>query len=101
MESQVVVLGAGVIGLTTALQLQQKGFHVTILAHHLPGDLDKDYTSPWYGALFLNQFWWADSNQSVFFFFFFEYIHITGLEHIGEVTLTKTILDNKVYVQHI
>ncbi|KAI9278767.1 hypothetical protein BDA99DRAFT_428548 [Phascolomyces articulosus] len=47
---KVHVVGAGVVGLTTALLLQIKGYDVTILAKHFPGDLSSDYTSPWAGA---------------------------------------------------
>jgi D-amino-acid oxidase len=36
-----------VAGLTTALVLAQKGYKVTIVARHLPGDLSIEYTSPW------------------------------------------------------
>ncbi|KAJ1655807.1 hypothetical protein IWQ61_004507 [Dispira simplex] len=47
----VVVLGAGVIGLTTALLLLQHGYTVTVVAQYLPGDYSvTHYTSPWAGA---------------------------------------------------
>ncbi|CAG8527878.1 8719_t:CDS:1 [Ambispora gerdemannii] len=48
----VVVIGAGVSGLTTATLLlkQEKGYHVTIVAKHFPGELTGEYTSPWAGA---------------------------------------------------
>ncbi|KAH8900151.1 D-amino acid oxidase-like protein [Thozetella sp. PMI_491] len=47
----IVVIGAGVSGLTCALQLaKQKGNNVTIVAKHMPGDYDIEYTSPWAGA---------------------------------------------------
>jgi len=46
----VVVLGGGVIGLTTAVELLRKGYKVTIIAAHLPGDQSIEYTSPWAGA---------------------------------------------------
>lgn len=47
-----VVLGAGVIGLSTALELQAKypSSRVLVIAKHLPGDRHKTYTSPWAGA---------------------------------------------------
>ncbi|KAK3378624.1 D-amino acid oxidase-like protein [Lasiosphaeria ovina] len=49
-----VVLGAGVSGLTCALQLaKQEGNVVTVVAKHMPGDYDIEYTSPWAGANFL------------------------------------------------
>lgn len=38
---------AGVAGLTTALVLSRKGYNVTIVAQHMPGDLSAQYTSPW------------------------------------------------------
>lgn len=44
------VVGAGVVGLTTALVLQLKGYDVTILAKHFPGDKSPEYSSPWAGA---------------------------------------------------
>lgn len=44
-------ISAGVSGLTTALLLsKQKGYSVTIVAKHMPGDYDIEYTSPWAGA---------------------------------------------------
>jgi D-amino-acid oxidase len=50
-ERKVVVLGAGIIGCTTARTLLQQGFQVTIVAKHLPGDEDIWYASNWAGAL--------------------------------------------------
>ncbi|CAG8629140.1 8238_t:CDS:2, partial [Gigaspora margarita] len=44
------VIGAGVIGLTTALILQRNGYQVEILSEHWPGDLDINYSSPWAAA---------------------------------------------------
>lgn len=49
MSTQVVVIGAGVIGLTTALLLQRKGYQVTIVAKYVPGDMNVEYTSPYSG----------------------------------------------------
>ncbi|KZV76583.1 D-amino-acid oxidase [Peniophora sp. CONT] len=51
-EKVVVVLGAGVIGLTAALAIQEKGgFQVTIVADTLPTDAKSvSYTSHWAGA---------------------------------------------------
>ncbi|KAK4516638.1 uncharacterized protein ATC70_011614 [Mucor velutinosus] len=47
----IVVIGAGVIGLSTALQLKQKGYKkVMIVAKHIPGDMCIEYTSPFAGA---------------------------------------------------
>ncbi|KAH7332845.1 D-aspartate oxidase [Rhizoctonia solani] len=49
--SQVVVIGAGVIGLSTAIRIQELGHTVTIIAECLPGDKKSiDFTSPWAGA---------------------------------------------------
>ncbi|ODQ68062.1 D-amino acid oxidase [Nadsonia fulvescens var. elongata DSM 6958] len=48
--SKVVVIGAGVAGLTSALLLLKEGYDITIVARHLPGDLDIEYTSPWAGG---------------------------------------------------
>ncbi|CAO3688713.1 unnamed protein product [Umbelopsis vinacea] len=50
MSKHVVVIGAGVIGLTTALLLQKKGYQVTIVAKYAPGDMNIEYTSPYSGA---------------------------------------------------
>ncbi|KAK7734224.1 D-amino acid oxidase [Cytospora paraplurivora] len=47
----IVVVGAGVIGLTTALLLaKEEGNEVTVVAKHMPGDYDIQYTSPWAGG---------------------------------------------------
>ncbi|KAI0126383.1 FAD dependent oxidoreductase-like protein [Xylariales sp. AK1849] len=53
----VVVLGAGVIGLSSALRVQADGHEVTILARDFPGPFETidprlqiNYTSPWGGA---------------------------------------------------
>lgn len=46
-----LVFSAGVIGLTTALELSKiKNFTVTVIAKHMPGDYDIEYASPWAGA---------------------------------------------------
>jgi len=45
---------AGVIGLTTALLLSRDPkYRVTVVAKHMPGDYDIEYTSPWAGANYL------------------------------------------------
>ncbi|KAF2143666.1 uncharacterized protein K452DRAFT_350117 [Aplosporella prunicola CBS 121167] len=50
----IVVLGAGVVGLTTALQLAKNpAYVVTVVAKHMPGDYDINYASPWAGANYL------------------------------------------------
>lgn len=52
MSIPIVVVGAGVIGLTAALQLKRANpeYDVAVVAHHLPGDYDITYTSPFAGA---------------------------------------------------
>ncbi|KAG9232264.1 hypothetical protein BJ875DRAFT_467290 [Amylocarpus encephaloides] len=51
MENNIVVIGAGVSGLTTALLLAKDPWNkVTVVAKHMPGDYDIEYTSPWAGA---------------------------------------------------
>ncbi|GAA5978430.1 hypothetical protein JCM5350_001164 [Sporobolomyces pararoseus] len=46
-----VVIGAGVIGLSTAIRLQEAGYRVSIVARDLPGDRKGiDWASPWAGA---------------------------------------------------
>ncbi|KAK7018968.1 nuclear export factor [Favolaschia claudopus] len=49
---QVVVIGAGVVGLTTAVRIQERGgYHVEIVAETLPSDPKSiKYTSHWAGA---------------------------------------------------
>jgi len=50
-ESQLTIIRAGVSGLTTALLLSKNpDYDVTIVAKHMPGDYDIEYTSPWAGA---------------------------------------------------
>ncbi|KAF2708778.1 nucleotide-binding domain-containing protein [Pleomassaria siparia CBS 279.74] len=49
--TKVVVVGAGVVGLTTALTLSKhKHLQITIVGKHMPGDYDIEYASPWAGA---------------------------------------------------
>ncbi|TID15200.1 nucleotide-binding domain-containing protein [Venturia nashicola] len=50
LQKHVVVLGAGVVGLQTAISLLEAGYKATIVAKHFPGDLSIEYTSPWAGA---------------------------------------------------
>ena len=47
-----VILGAGVIGLTTALELRARfpTAKIVVAAKYLPGDSAPDYTSAWGGA---------------------------------------------------
>ncbi|KAJ4310364.1 hypothetical protein N0V94_008478, partial [Neodidymelliopsis sp. IMI 364377] len=49
--THIVVIGAGVIGLQTAVTLLESNYHVTILAKHWPGDETIEYCSPWAGAI--------------------------------------------------
>lgn len=52
MPKQYVVLGAGVVGLSTALELKTRvpDAKVTIVAKFFPGDRSPEYCSPWAGA---------------------------------------------------
>lgn len=51
--SKVIVVGAGVVGLSAALVLAENGYTVTVVARNLPTDpLSSEYTSPWAGAHF-------------------------------------------------
>ncbi|KLU82305.1 D-amino-acid oxidase, partial [Magnaporthiopsis poae ATCC 64411] len=59
---RIVVIGAGVSGLTSALLLSEnKNNAVTVVAKHMPGDYDIEYTSPWAGANVLPMAKEADS----------------------------------------
>lgn len=52
-QHEFVVLGAGIAGLTTALELKQTypNSQVTVVAKHFPGSASMtEYTSPWAGA---------------------------------------------------
>lgn len=52
--SNIFIFRAGVSGLTTALLLSKNpAYKVTIVAKHMPGDYDIEYTSPWAGANYL------------------------------------------------
>ncbi|KAF7712592.1 Uncharacterized protein PECH_002840 [Penicillium ucsense] len=54
MPTRIVVLGAGVSGLTTAYLLSQDPDNeITVLAKHMPGDYDIEYASPWAGANYM------------------------------------------------
>ncbi|KAI7895817.1 uncharacterized protein EV154DRAFT_493866 [Mucor mucedo] len=50
MNKKVNVIGSGVIGLTSALLLQERGYEVTIIASEFPGEQHAEYTSPSAGA---------------------------------------------------
>lgn len=52
MTPKIVVIGAGVSGLTTALELKKSNseYDVSVVAQHLPGDYDVNYVSPYAGA---------------------------------------------------
>jgi len=49
---EIIVIGAGVVGLTTALKIQEQGtYRVTIVAETFPTDPKSSrYTSHWAGA---------------------------------------------------
>jgi D-amino-acid oxidase len=50
MAQLYTVIGAGVVGLTTALEIARRGHYVRVVAEHMPGEFHPDYTSPWAGA---------------------------------------------------
>ncbi|KAJ2993728.1 hypothetical protein NUW58_g70 [Xylaria curta] len=52
-SNQIVVVGAGIIGLSSALLLAQDGFRVVVVARDLPGDRGLGWASPYAGADFL------------------------------------------------
>jgi glycine/D-amino acid oxidase-like deaminating enzyme len=50
INKSIIVIGAGVVGLSTALRLKQKGYKkVTIVAKYVPGDMCIEYASPYAG----------------------------------------------------
>ncbi|KAM3416138.1 hypothetical protein BST61_g7746 [Cercospora zeina] len=49
-QSHILIIGAGVIGLSNAVFLSEDGYKVTVIAAHVPGDESVEYTSPWAGA---------------------------------------------------
>jgi D-amino-acid oxidase len=56
ISSRFVVVGAGVVGLSTALTLKKAipTASITIIAKFQPGDKSIEYTSPWAGANWLS-----------------------------------------------
>lgn len=49
-KPHVIIIGAGVTGLTSAYFLAEAGYDVTVIAAHVPGDESIEYTPPWAGA---------------------------------------------------
>jgi D-amino-acid oxidase len=52
-NKHIIILGAGITGLTTALKLNsdhESKYHITLIASHFPGDESIEYTSPKTGA---------------------------------------------------
>ncbi len=53
-HKHIIILGAGMTGLTTALKLNSDPataqYDITLIAAHFPGDESIDYTSPKAGA---------------------------------------------------
>ncbi|GFG20787.1 D-amino acid oxidase, putative [Aspergillus udagawae] len=47
---EIGIIGAGVVGLTSALALVEAGYSVTVVARELPGDNSQNWASPWAGA---------------------------------------------------
>lgn len=54
MSKEIVIVGSGVIGLTCAWILSEKGYKVSIVANRFPSSFndEHDFTSPWAGAHF-------------------------------------------------
>jgi glycine/D-amino acid oxidase-like deaminating enzyme len=46
-HKSVGILGAGVVGLASALLLSESGISVTVVARDLPGDQTLQWSSPW------------------------------------------------------
>ncbi|RKP04717.1 hypothetical protein THASP1DRAFT_33480 [Thamnocephalis sphaerospora] len=92
-QLNIVVIGAGVVGLTTALQLLRRGHRVSVIAEHLPGEMHPDYTSPWAGAHWRSMAEPEDTLQRELdartFEKFMELVHTVGRE-AGLMTVTAT-----------
>ncbi|KAJ9065818.1 hypothetical protein DSO57_1015646 [Entomophthora muscae] len=92
LEKKVVILGAGVIGLTTAIVLLENEFQVTVVAEHLPGNLHPYYTSPWAGAHWRS---YADKNDHVGLendrFTFFKFMELCEQEDKSLIKLCKSL----------
>jgi ribulose 1,5-bisphosphate synthetase/thiazole synthase len=50
MPATIAVVGAGIIGLASALLLAEEGLHVSLIARELPGDGGIGWASPYAGA---------------------------------------------------
>lgn len=68
-----VILGAGVVGLTTALELKDRypESEVVIVAKFVPGDRSIEYTSPWAGANWMSAVCFSFLKSSSLFGLFF------------------------------
>ena len=68
--------------MTSALVLARKGYRVTVVAQHMPGDLSIDYTSPWAVEIRLTQILMTGSklaiNSAFVSSFFQELINCAG-----------------------
>lgn len=57
-KPHIVVVGAGVIGLTNAFELRERGYTVTVLARDLPQDgFSRTFASPWAVSLHIPELW--------------------------------------------
>lgn len=67
-QKQILILGAGITGLSTALTLLTSSsptaskYKITILASHIPGDYSLEYTSPWAGGHWRSHVGFSDAD---------------------------------------
>ncbi|KAI4263393.1 MAG: hypothetical protein L6R42_001461 [Xanthoria sp. 1 TBL-2021] len=83
---RIVVVGAGVIGLTTALCLQQQGYQVTILARDWPEDRSPNYASTWAGAQWRSSSEMDDTRTQKWAWRTFHYWRQLGKRFPSEIT---------------
>src|SRR3954454_13873873 len=83
MAHSITVVGCGVIGLTSAIRLQESGFNVTIIARDLPPNLTSAVAGAyWYGGELAThpsrQRWSSTSLEA--------YLHLASGEYCGVST---------------
>ena len=84
MISNITIIGAGIIGLTCALDLSQAGFHVTVYSIHIPGDFAPQYASSMAGANWMSM---AGSEEAIRL----DLITLRKFQHLADTTIEAGI----------